>query len=290
MSFNVGDWIESDKFGSGQIIEDRGTNFAIRFVNAGDRQLLKSFVTKPGAPPHSGFKFTETKRIKAAGTTSTRRTHAPALSFEHLLDRFVGAYPGGFEDTAFDADERQYKEAAVANFAAKLNKDELQRLIASADYSEIARRAKQVASVRMNLIFPQELMDFNDALKDSEAQMAFSLGLFDVLYGDGSEEELFERYVGILGRIGCLKWTVATYFQFLATNGDAMFMKPQVSKALAASVGVDLNYSSEPRWFTFQKLNETAKVVRQRLEDAGMSPRHGVDVQSFMYVAWYLTK
>jgi|ERR1039457_4669722 hypothetical protein len=290
MSFNIGDWVEHALFGNGKIIEDRGTYFTIRFVTAGEKKLTKTFVQKEGAPPHPGFSFPETRRTGQSKSAAGMRTHGPAFSFDHLLERFSTHYPGGFDDPAFDADERQYKEAAVRNFAAKLSKAELQLLINAGEYSEIAKRAKQIASGKMNLIFPQELMKFNDSLKDALAQEEFGRGLFDVLYGLESEETLFERYVTVLGKIGCLKWTVATYFQFLATNGGAMFMKPLVSQVFAHAVGVDLNYSPEPTWLTYQKLGETAKIVRLRLEALGMIPRHGIDVQSFMYVAWYLTK
>jgi|ERR1035438_5362001 hypothetical protein len=142
----------------------------------------------------------------------------------------------------------------------------------------------------MNLIFPQELMSFNDALKTADGQLKFAHSLFDVLYGTDSEEIRFGRYVDVLGTIGCLKWTTVTFFQFLATNGDAVFMKPSVAKVFAPAVGVELNYSTTPRWITYEKLSETSGMVRQRLVAKGWKPRHGMDIQSFMYRAWDQTK
>jgi hypothetical protein len=163
-------------------------------------------------------------------------------------------------------------------------------LMAAGQHSEIAKRAKQLVSGKMNLVFPQELMSFNDALKSSEGQSEFSNALFDILYGGDAEEARFERYVDVLGKIGCLKWTVATYFQFIATKGEVMFMKPSVAQVFASAVGADLNYSTIPRWLTYQRLNETANIVRERLLAKGWMPRNGIDLQSFMYVAWYHTK
>jgi hypothetical protein len=122
MPFKVGDWIEKEPFGAGQIIEDRSTYFSIRFVTAGEKNLAKDYVTTPSQPPHP-----------------------------------------------------------------------------------------------------------------------------------------------------------ATYFQFIATSGDAMFMKPSVAKLFAPAVGVELNYSATPRWITYEKLNETSEIARQRLLANGMetSAWHG---------------
>lgn len=287
MPFIVGDWIEHPKFGQGQIAEDRGASFAIYFVSDGEKIVQKDFVTKAGLPPHPNFTFADPKHAKRK--TTAQGSYRPAMSFEHLIERFTACYPNGFEDSGFDRDERQYKIAAVEEFSQYLNKREMQGLIKAVDYSEIAKRVKHCAS-KTNLIFRQELMDLNDGLKDIAAQKDFSLALLNVLYEHGNASESFERYISVLGQIGCSKWTIATYFQFLATRGGMMFMKPQVSKALAASVGISLNYTPIPSWLTFQKLNETAVLVRKRLEESGMKPRDGIDVQSFMYVAWAETK
>src|SRR4051794_30046982 len=127
MPFNVGDWIEKAPHGNGQITEDRGTFFTIRFVSVGEKKFAKGHVIKPGAPPHPGFKFIEKTRSRESSKARARRSLGPAYSFEHLFDRFVGAYPLGFDDPAFDNDERQYKEEAVKRFAATLGKTELNR-------------------------------------------------------------------------------------------------------------------------------------------------------------------
>jgi hypothetical protein len=65
-----------------------------------------------------------------------------------------------------------------------------------------------------------------------------------------------------------------------------MFMKPAVCQLVAASVGVALNYQALPNWLTYTKLGETAKTVEQRLAAVDINPRDGIDIQSFMYVAW----
>lgn len=291
MPFKPGDWIKHAAFGSGLITEEKDSYLVIRFVDSGEKSLKASFVTEPGFPPYPGFAFTALKRPKALSSTSKARASlAPTLSFAHLLEAFLSVYPAGFEDPAFQADEREYKNTAIENFRKILSEEEMSSQLAGHHFAEIARRARQSASGKMNLIFPQELMSLNDALKSAASQEAFARGLFDVLYGPGEKQERFNRYIQMLGSIGCLKWTVATYFQFLATDGEAMFMKPMVSKALAASLSVDLLYAAEPNWLTYERLSEVAILVQQRLEAAGLKPHNRVDVQSFMYVACQRTK
>jgi hypothetical protein len=38
------------------------------------------------------------------------------------------------------------------------------------------------------------------------------------------------------------KWPIATYFQFLASDGEWMFMKPSIMKRMADSLNISLNY------------------------------------------------
>jgi hypothetical protein len=289
MTFKPGDWIEHLTYGTGLITGDTETLFVVRFISKGEKKMSKDCAITRANPPHPQFTFSETSRARGAQNSK----HAPpvGLSFEHLLERFKAIFPGGFEDTQFVADERRYKEAAVANFLVRLGRGEMSVLIAAEKYDEIARRAKQCASHNsMNLIFRHELMSVSDALKAPELQRQFSLALFDVLYGEGDQATLFEQYVGVLDKIGCLKWTIATYYQFLATKGASMFMKPKVSKVFAVAVGVDLMYQPIPTWNSYQRLNQTAAIVRQLLLGAGMNPRDGIDLQSFMYRAWDVTK
>jgi hypothetical protein len=192
ITFKPGDWIEHPTYGSGLIIEERPTLFVVRFISVGEKNLSKNFAVTQSNPPYPEFTFSESKPIRARAAKTARQEHHTGLSFGHLLERFKAVFPAGFEDPAFEADERRYKEDAVANFLVKLGREEMSILMAAEKYDEIAARAKQCAShKKMNLIFPQELMGLSDALKPPEAQREFSLALFDVLYGEGDPSNGF---------------------------------------------------------------------------------------------------
>jgi hypothetical protein len=289
MSFKAGDWIKHPKFGDGLVTAHEEPYFVVRFVTEGEKHLQAAFVKEAGAPPTPDFRFPEATRVPKRAAAGSSKPKKPAHSFEHFVERFLALYPGGFEDTGFIRDERDYKLAATKKLKESLNLTEIDSLLAACDFAEVCRRAKQVAS-SLNLIFPQEMMSLNDSLKDSEAQKDFALSLRDVLYSDSPKEERFERYFAVLGKIGCPKWTIATYFQFLESTGTDMFMKPMVSQAMANAVGISLLYRPEPNWDTCVRLNEVSAEVESRLKAVGLTPRDWIDLQSFMYVSWQSSK
>lgn len=289
MSFKLGDWIKHPKFGNGLITAHDEPYFVVRFVTDGEKRLHVSFITEAGAPPSPDFRFPETSRISTRAGSTQPRAKKAAHSFEHFVERFLAKYPGGFEDTGFVRDERDYKMAAINRLNETLSKTEIDSLLTAEDFAEVCRRAKQVAS-SLNIIFSHEMMDFNDALKAPSSQTDFAFAIRDVLYGDSSKQERFERYFNTLAKIGCCKWTVATYFQFLESAGKEMFMKPMVSQAMARAVGISLLYRSAPNWETCVRLNEVSAEVESRLTNVSLIPRDRIDLQSFMYVSWQTSK
>jgi hypothetical protein len=286
MLFKVGDWIAHDKFGLGQIATDRDPYFEIRFLSQGMKTLLQAAIVNAAQPPSPDFRFPELMKPRPQGSKPSR-TLKSAYTFDHLVERFIATYPHGFEDPHYLVDEREYKDASAARLHKELAAGEMQRLIAAEDFGEIGKRAQRVATKgKMNLIFPNELMKLSAGLKTETGPRDFSLALFQVLYGTGDHQQAFDSYVSVLGTLGCPFWTNATFFQFIATSGKAMFMKPAVCQLIADSVDAALNYQVLPNWLTYMKLQELSKTVEDRLTAADLSPRDGIDVQSFMYVAW----
>jgi hypothetical protein len=289
MSFKAGDWIKHPKFGNGLVTAHEEPYFVVRFVTDGEKRLQAAFVKEAGSPPTPDFRFPEAARASKRAAPGSSKSKKPRHSFEHFVERFLALYPGGFDDAGFVRDERDYKLAAIEKLKQNLSLIAVDSLLAASDFAEICRRAKQVAS-SLNLIFPQEMMSFNDSLKDAEAQKEFALSLRDVLSPGSDKEKRFERYFAVLSKIGCSKWTVATYFQFLESAGADMFMKPMVSQAMASAVGISLLYRPNPNWETCVRLNEISAEVESRLKAIHLTPRDWIDLQSFMYVSWQSSK
>jgi hypothetical protein len=81
----------------------------------------------------------------------------------------------------------------------------------------------------------------------------------------GEIERRFGAFGGLLSETDVRRWTVATYFQFLATDGKWIFMKPKIMKRMAGSLKISLIYNSEPNWLTYSKLQELARRVELKL-------------------------
>ena len=80
-------------------------------------------------------------------------------------------------------------------------------------------------------------------------------------------------------------WTIATYYQFLASDGKWMFMKPATMNRMADSLGLALNYKTEPNWLTYSKLQDLADRVELELQNRGLKPHSRVDVQGFIWTS-----
>ena len=264
MEFKIDDWVHHISFGHGQITGDRGDKFVVRFVSSGEKVMLKTGINEPGQPPYDGFSFGRAQgsskpRFKVQGPKKE-----PPLDFEHLVRGFLGFFPRGFDDEKFDSMERHYKEDAARALDEGLSSDRLESLIGLGEYAEISAAARKVMQAT-NLVFPQEKAKFSAALKESGNQEIFAIALKDHLYGAGHVEERFTTFTNTLFTLETCKWPIATYFQFLNTRGDLMFMKPDVTKQMADSLGVALNYRPEPNWLTFCKLQELASRIREEL-------------------------
>ena len=284
MEFKVGDWVHHASFGDGQIAEDQGYKFVIRFVSSGEKIMLKTGINEPGRPPYESFSFGRAH----ASSKSRFKVEGPKrefpLDFEHLVGGFLGFFPRGFDDDKFELMERRYKEEAARTLKDDLSPSRLHELIRQGEFAEVSDVAKKVMQAT-NLAFPQEKMKFSDALKASDNRKNFAIGLENLLYGSEDGEKRFTDFTDTLFSLQSCKWPIATYFQFLNTRGELMFMKPHVTKRMADSLGVALNYKPEPNWLTFSKLQELAGRIREELARRGHQPHSGIDVQGFIWTA-----
>ena len=71
-------------------------------------------------------------------------------------------------------------------------------------------------------------------------------------------------------------------FLYLADPFKHMFLKPQVTKSAAESLGFDLKYDATPNWLTYDALLRLGYTYLERLRPMGA--RDFIDVQSFIYV------
>jgi len=69
MKIKLNDWVEHAVFGIGQVFEDRGEKFSVRFVNSGDKTLIKPAPIWPLTAPSIATSFGASgRRVKASRT------------------------------------------------------------------------------------------------------------------------------------------------------------------------------------------------------------------------------
>jgi hypothetical protein len=295
MDWKPRDWIEHPTYGIGQVSENRGDKLDIDFVGTGRKTLLKSTELKPATPPSPDFKFPSAK-----GKSRTPRFKVqhppkqPPLDFNYLVEGFVRFFDGGgFDSIDFDEKERKEKRKAAGILKDKLGKEIFENLLRDGRYVEVCDIAKSILR-STNLAHRMEQIKFADGLKIETNQEPFANALYDLLHGSGKMEQRFTNFCDLLSKMGANKWPVATYYQFLMTDGQCMFMKPRVMQEMAESLKMSLEYKPEPNWGTFSKLQEFADrveqeladcVVKLKLQNRGLKPRSRIDVQGFIWAS-----
>ena len=258
----------------------------IEFINSGAKTILKTAELKPALSP-PGFKFPfEKGKPRTPGFKVERPPRRPPLDFDHLVSCFKGRFPDGFEEQDFHDEERGYKEKAGDVLKDKLGKDAFENLLREGHHAEVWEIAKDVLQ-GTNLVHYIEKAKFVDG-KNVAYQARFAEALHELLHGSTEMEQRFTKFCDLLSEMGANKWTVATYFQFLASDGKWMFMKPSIMKRMADSLKISLNYKAEPNWLTYSKLQELAERVELELQSRGLNPHSRIDVQGFIWASIWI--
>ncbi|MDQ6799776.1 MAG: DUF3553 domain-containing protein [Acidobacteriota bacterium] len=275
MTFSVGDRVAHParpEWGPGEILAVSGeSKFTVYFALIGPK-LLKNVALVRLTGPESSHPLLE-NRVRSG------KRGAKTRSVLQLKESFLRRFPGGFEDGKYVKNERAYKVAASELLKKTMASEELSLLRSAGDHAEVCRRALAVIS-RTNLVLPSERMDLSNGLT-GEGYALFSRALADLLYGSSSSQDRFERFWKMLQGIGAPKWTIATYFRFLAEPETEMFLKPEATKAAAASCGFELNYRPDLNWQTYERLLAFSALLKEAIAD--LRPRDMIDVQGFIW-------
>ena len=200
--------------------------------------------------------------------------------------RFLQFFPAGFQDETYVDWERGYKWEAHERWCAHLRRASFRSLLDDGDYEAVAKLAVSIES-RTNLLFSFEKMALRDAVKERAGARIFAEGLWAFLYGSGSDQERFERWIEAIDSLPrrqtrVLTWPMATIWGFIAQPDRHFFLKPMVTRNAAKEYGCELAYQSRPNWGTYVSALEFAEQVRE--DQADLDPRDMIDLQSFIWV------
>lgn len=268
---NKKDW------GIGKVLSVTPERINVFFVMAGNKQLSPTFVRLEIVDAE-----TAKHPLLDNLTATSQHSESNFLSLPEAIQKFLTAFPGGFEGKRFHSEERDYKVAAHQLCCQLLDEPELKRLIADGKHSEVCERARRVEA-KTNLLASFEKIKFNDALKHPQNQTLFATALADILYGSEDEECRFLKFAQALEQMGISKWPLATFFGYIRFPEQKIFIKPEVTQKAAALCCWEINYLTEPNWRTYNSVLGLFEFIRCELISANMPPRDMIDVQSFIW-------
>ncbi len=217
--------------------------------------------------------------VAIAGTRGTKG----ALKCRRKFLRF---FPKGFGDPKYIDWERGYKWEAHERWHELLGQSTHRTLVAEKKFSEVARRAVTIES-RTNLLFSFEKMALRDAIRVPHGAKAFATGLYEFLYGRGTDQTKFEHWCDVVAGLPrrqtrVLTWPLVTVFGFIALPNAHFFLKPMVTRKAASEYDFDLRYRSTPSWEIYSSVLEFAQTVTTDQRD--LRPKDMIDIQSFLWV------
>ena len=265
------------EWGIGELLEDSsGGKARVFFVGRGETVLsIKDLdlVTVTGIDAEHPI----LDNLKITGDESLRYRTLP-----QSIQKFLVEFPGGFYGEKFAKEERDYKLKAHALMNEILSPEELKGLIDKQNYQELCRRALKIVN-STNLIFPNEKMSLKDGLKLESNQQRFSKVLRRLLFENSEIRQYFREFCEFLYEINAAKWTIASYFLFLRSPAQYVFLKPEPTKNCADICAYDIRYRPDLNWETYDAVRDFAHFLKDELTRAELNPRDMIDVQSFMW-------
>lgn len=286
MGITVGDRVKyprmEEQWGKGEVraIWPDG-KITVRFAQVGDKKLGSVADLEKLEGDDAEDEVLDTRAPRKVSKTRVSVRKVPSI--EQLKEDFIKRFPAGFEDPDFLAKERSYKLEASALLGKSLAPAVVAKLIDESKYQEVCARARAVVQAT-NLVDHHETFALNASTREVTNAEEYARGLHELLYGSGEFRPRFEQFVAVLQRLGGAKWPIATYFPFIAFPTEHMFLKPEATKAVAASCGVELGYRPTPNWKTYDALQRLVAVLEEQLAD--LNPRDRIDLQSFVWYSW----
>ena len=298
MELRVGSIVEHASWGRGKILALRQPNAEAFFpslaLDIGGSTRIVRLTSLALAEVQSDPRLDHIGS-KSPGGKSGVRARRPIKRPEHDLDKavrwFVNEYPGRFEDERLIQDEIAPKRAAHQLFADRLGSGNGERLLAEGDGAEIGTVLDAIYH-HTNIPSRFEVMAAHDGLKDPQAASQLLQGLLKFLASPGPDS--FGSLVSTVAALPSpaagskvLTWPNVTILPFLADPSRFIVAKPEITKVVAARMGLDLLYSTAVRWDTYDRVLDMSRRLLETL--APLGARDYVDVQSFVWVTRKLT-
>jgi hypothetical protein len=260
---------------------------ALRSIRLDYCRLLERVTLVPDDAAHRCAALVRLLGPKHGARRSRRAVSPPTFGFQDQIDLFRDLYPRGFAGETWQKEKRdggkrvlkRHREPTIRLAQELLSREALDRLVAAEEFVGILERVETVLKSTDLVSASQRRLLMH---KDAAAERRFAIALRDLLYGDELNfSSRFERYVSELG--SCATWSLATALLALVHPVKHVCVRPTSFKTQARVSMPQLAYDKQPTASHYQGYRTIANSARDKLREAGLSPKDLLDVYDFIW-------
>lgn len=244
----------------------------------------------PGAAPEMRRDLEEAMQVNTRH--QARKPLTPEYPFEEQLAIFAKMYPDGFADlkwirkfrgTGEEKRRKGHREPVLGDAAGVLGAAALGDLIQSEEHDHVLEDLSGLLA-STDLVPLRQAKALADLPADLRRGVAESL--HGMLHGEGKYGPRFRAWVlalrDALGKRPA--WRLATAPAALVHPDEHVCVRPSTFKRQAAVFAPSRVYTARPRRRAYANFRHVARTTRERLEEAGLTPRDLLDVHDFVWV------
>ena len=230
------------------------------------------------------------RQAEARSPGSDREILEPVASFAAQMELFTTLYPKGFQDPEWIADHRKADGRVLKRHRTPVSKEAREALSAARCEEYLAGNEHEaLGEVIADLLSRTDLVpvSFAKSLRGLEAEETrrHVEAAVRLLHGEGADQDRFRDYVLTLTDLFDERpsWREATVLQGLVYPEKHTVVRRSAFIRQAAAVAPAARYSSRARPGVYHNFLGVARRVRQRLSEAGHTPRDLLDVYDFIW-------
>ncbi len=229
------------------------------------------------------------RAARRSAASKSRGKKAPPVSWPIQLQIFDKLFPGGFDDDKYVSKERGTPPgkpavkagAALARARDLLSAERMKDLCDAGREQELFRDMEQITSTVKSMLHFTEKARLTEQSPQERAR--FVRGVQDLLYGEGSVAERFDRLIAAVPAEPRPSWTVLSFFSGFAQPSEHIIIRPTFWLKQASIVDKTVPYDPMPSGTAYAAFLEVAQTTFRRLKAADYEPRDLMDVYIF---AW----
>ena len=221
---------------------------------------------------------------------SKRKVKDLANLLDEAVAWFEQTYPGKFEDEKFVDNDLRNKRAAAEVFQVNFGEGRGATMVSEGRHAEIATTLDGIYRAT-NVLSPFEVKAVHKAFVkgDESATKVLATTLAFIATPAMQTFKMMAEAVSQLPADGgkVLTWPIVTLLPFVGDPTRFIALKPTNTELIAARMGTNLRYETNPNWETYDAVLRMASQLRDRL--APLGAKDMIDVQQFMWVTRELT-